>query len=179
VFSFKNEEHRIMIEFAYGFLLARRTLVLAAVLVASCGAIWAQADGQASPPTNGPAPGEMHRRGPGVERELAQLTHVLSLSAEQQTQVKALLTAQRQQFEALRNPSAANGSSNEAAPPSREQMEAIRQGTDSKIAALLNDDQKTKFAAWQQQRKQRMQRRRGPDSQPDNQGAPNPNAAGE
>jgi hypothetical protein len=119
VFSFKNEEHRIMIEFAYGFLLARRTLVLAAVLVASCGAIWAQADGQASPPTNGPAPGEMHRRGPGVERELAQLTHVLSLSAEQQTQVKALLTAQRQQFEALRNPSAANGSSNEAAPPTQ------------------------------------------------------------
>lgn len=168
-----------MFEFNYGFLLARRAMVLASILAAGCCTLWAQADGQSPAPPNGPEPGGMHRRGPGVERELAQLTHVLSLTGDQQNQVKALLTAQRQQFEALRNPPAANGSTSEAAPPSREQMEAIRQDTNTKINTLLNDDQKAKFAAWEQQRKQMMERRRGPDSQPDNQQAPNPNAARE
>jgi hypothetical protein len=47
-------------------------------------------------------------------------------------------------------------------------MEAIRNDTDSKITALLNDDQKPKFAAWQQQRKEAMEHRHGPggDSAP-------------
>jgi hypothetical protein len=48
--------------------------------------------------------------------------------------------------------------------PSREQMEAVRNDTDNKITALLNDDQKTKFAAWQQQRKERMERRQAPNA---------------
>ena len=46
----------------------------------------------------------------------------------------------------------------------REQLEAVRNDTDTKITALLNDDQKTKFAAWQQERKRRMERRQGPDA---------------
>jgi Spy/CpxP family protein refolding chaperone len=45
-------------------------------------------------------------------------------------------------------------------------MEAIRKETDGKITALLNDDQKGKFAAWQQERKARMQQRMGGDAPP-------------
>jgi len=91
----------------------------------------------------------MHQRGGGIERELSELTQVLALTGDQQAQVKALLIERREKMEALRS----GGSQ-----PNREQMEAIRQDANGKIRALLNDDQKAKFAAWQQQR---MERRRG------------------
>lgn len=127
----------------------RRSAVLAAVLLAGSCAIWAQADQPPASP-NSPPQSEMRGRGPNAERELGQLTQTLTLTPEQQTQVKALLQERRGKMEALRS-----GEN----PPSREQMQAIRKDTDAKISALLNDDQKTKFTAWQQQR---MQGRRGP-----------------
>jgi len=129
-----------MMKFAKQYLLARRTLLMAAVLATSSCAVWAQSEQPG---------GEMHRGGPNIERELGQLTQALTLTADQQTQVKALLEQRRGKMEALRAGEAQ---------PTREQMEGIRKDTDSKITALLNDDQKTKFAAWQQQR---MERRRG------------------
>jgi periplasmic protein CpxP/Spy len=149
-----------MVELAYGFLLARRALVFAGLLVAFCCSAWAQSDATPAPPPPG-----QHWRGPGVERELDHLTRILSLTPEQQTQVKTLLTSQRQQMEALR---AANASA-EPGPPSpeqREKMTAIRKDTDDKITALLTDEQKPKFAAWQQQRQQMMERRGGPGGPP-------------
>jgi Spy/CpxP family protein refolding chaperone len=141
----KREEHRIMIEFTNAYFLARRTLLLASLLVAGSCALWAQADNPSGPPA-----GEMRHRGPDGERELAQLTQVLSLSGDQQTQVKAILAERRQKMEALHSGEAQ---------PTREQMESVRKDSDAKISALLNDDQKAKFTAWQQQR---MERRRGP-----------------
>jgi Spy/CpxP family protein refolding chaperone len=103
----------------------------------------------------------MHQRGGNPERALQQLTQVLSLTADQQTQVKSLLAERRQKMEALRNSGSGSDTASPGAPPSRQQMEAIRNETDTKITALLNDDQKTKFAAWQQQRKARMEQRQG------------------
>jgi Spy/CpxP family protein refolding chaperone len=126
-----------------------RRAVLAAVLLAGSCALWAQADQPQAAPS-GPPQGQMRGRGPNAERELGQLTQTLSLTPDQQTQVKALLEQRRGKMEALRS-----GEN----PPTREQMQAIRKDTDAKISALLNDDQKTKFAAWQQQR---MEGRRGP-----------------
>jgi Spy/CpxP family protein refolding chaperone len=90
------------------------------------------------------------RRGPSIDRQLGQLTQTLSLTPDQQTQVKALLEQRRGKMEALRST---------AERPTREQMEAVRKDTDSKINALLNDDQKAKYAAWE---KERMDHRRGP-----------------
>lgn len=146
-----------MNDLTYGYIHARRILLLAAVLLVACSTLWAQNDAPSGPP--------MRRGGFGPERELNQLTRVLSLTADQQTQVKALLTERMQKMEALRN-SAPAADSDTAAPPHREQMEAIRNETDTKIAALLNDDQKTKFAAWQQQRKARMAQRQGSPEAP-------------
>jgi protein CpxP len=140
-----------------------RGLLMAAILVVSCGALLAQNDAPSAAP--------MHQRGGNPERELQQLTRALSLTADQQTQVKALLTEQRQKMEALRNSS--SDASSQAAPSRREQMESVRNETDTKITALLNDDQKTKFAAWQQQRKARMEQRQGPGGE--NAPAPQPN----
>jgi Spy/CpxP family protein refolding chaperone len=141
-----------------------RGLFMAAILVVSCGALWAQNDAQ--------SPGPMRGRGGNPERELQQLTQVLSLSPDQQTQVKSLLTERRQKMEALRNSN--SDTSSQGAPSRREQMESIRNDTDTKITALLNDDQKTKFAAWQQERKARMEQQQGggpggaPPPQPNN-----------
>jgi Spy/CpxP family protein refolding chaperone len=136
----------MMIRFANGNLSVRRALLLATILTAgSCG-LWAQAG-----PPDGAPNGQMRQRGAGgVERELAQLTGVLSLTPDQQPQIKGVLEERRGKMEALR----ANG-----AQPTREQMEGIRKDTDAKINALLTDDQKAKFADWQ---KQRMEHRRGP-----------------
>lgn len=132
--------------------------LLATAMAVSCSALSAQND---APPA--PA-GEMHR-GPNMERQLEHLTRVLSLSPDQQTQVKAILTEQRGKMEAMRRSSATSDA--QGAPPNREQMETVRNDTDTKISALLNDEQKTKYAAWQQQRKERMERRGGgPDGPP-------------
>jgi protein CpxP len=136
---------------------ARRTL-LAGVLAVSCCAVWAQND---APPA-----GQTGRRGGNPERELQQLTQALSLSADQQTQVKGLLAERRQKVEELRKAASGSDAATQAATPTREQMEAIRKETDGKINALLNDDQKGKFAAWQQERKARMQQRMGGDAAP-------------
>ena len=148
-----------------GISRARRTALLAGVLIAGSCALCAQADGQAGAPQDG-QPG-MHRRGHGMERELGELTHALTLSESQQAQVKTLLAARQEQMEALRKPAAGS----DAPRPGREQMEALHQATDTKIAALLNDDQKAKFATWQKQRQERMQHRRGADGQ---EGPPQP-----
>jgi Spy/CpxP family protein refolding chaperone len=120
-------------------------MLLGAILVASTVGLWAQD----TPPPGPPPDGQMRQRGPNPEREIAQLTEALSLTPDQQTQVKALLAERRAKVEALR----ANGER-----PSREQMQGIRMETDAKINALLNDDQKTKYAAWE---KERMEHRRG------------------
>jgi Spy/CpxP family protein refolding chaperone len=162
-----GEEHKQMFEFTYGLQLARRTALTMGMMFAGCSALWAQAGAQAAPP-----PGGMHQRGFGVERELRQLTLVLTLTDAQQAQVKTLLMEQRQQMEALRKPAASSDATGEAPQPSWEQMGAIRDATEAKIAAVLTDEQKPKFAAWQQQRKQMMERRRGQQGQH----APAPNA---
>jgi len=70
-----------MMRFAKQYLLARRTLLMAAVLATASCALWAQSDQPG---------GDMHRSGPNIERELGQLTQALTLTADQQTQVKAL-----------------------------------------------------------------------------------------
>ena len=145
-----------------GQFLAKRTLLLAGVLALASTAVWAQND---SAPT-----GQMRPRGGNPERELQQLTQRLNLTADQQGQVKTLLAERSKKMEELRNAAPSADGSNAPAP--REQMEAIRNETDSKINALLNDDQKAKFAALQAERRQRMERRQNPGG--DNSAPPSP-----
>jgi Spy/CpxP family protein refolding chaperone len=157
----KREEHRSM-KLGTRFTYASRTLLMAGLLTVACAALGAQTD---APPQGQSGP--MGHRGFNPERQLQMLTHVLSLTTEQQAQVKTLLTEQSQKMEELRKTSSTADSSGQAAPPNREQMEAVHNDTDAKITALLNDDQKTKFAAWQQQRKERMEHREsGPPPPP-------------
>ena len=139
---------------------ARCGLLLAGVLALGTCAAMAQNDGP--PPGQGGPGGGQRGRGFDPQRQVEMLTQRLNLTADQQTQVKAVLTEQRQKMEALRNAAPADSAdSSQATPNRRQQMEAIRTDTDTKITALLNDDQKAKYAAMVQKRNQRMEEHGG------------------
>jgi len=188
-----------MVDFSCFLLLARRSLLIAGVFIATSCALWAQPDGPGGPPPDGPPPAEMQTqaRGPNVERQLKHLTQLLTLTADQQTQVKAILEDQRDQIEALFKQSkpaaegdkaSADSASTPPEPPSQEKMEAmraarkaIRENARTRIAALLNDEQKAKFAAWTQKREKASAHQESeemPPPPPDGAGGPPPDGGG-
>ncbi|HEY0264621.1 MAG TPA: hypothetical protein VGC07_08860 [Granulicella sp.] len=95
------------------------------------------------------------RRGQMEERQVDMLTKRLSLSPDQQTQVKGIDDAQMQQMMAIRQDSSLSQDDR------RSKMMALRQDTQTKIRAVLTDDQKTKYDALLQQQQARMAERRG------------------
>lgn len=175
-----------MIEIAYRYLHARRALLMACVLAVSCCAVWAQTDGPGGPPPDGAPPGGMQQgRGPSVERQLKQLTQLLTLTTEQQTQVKAILTEQNQKIAALFKQSMQDSASGDDQRPSpeamtkmRDMVKAIRTDSNTKIAAALTDDQKTKFAAWVAKREKATARQEGDDMPPPPDGEGPPDGGG-
>jgi Spy/CpxP family protein refolding chaperone len=105
----------------------------------------------------------------GSERQLEMLTRMLSLTPEQQTGLKALLDQQTTQIRALRsNPQgeSANAETPEVRQARMTQMNQIRDETDTKISALLDDNQKKTFSDWVARRKAAMARRQGPGGNP-------------
>lgn len=169
-----------MMKNAYRYLRARRSLLMAGLLAATCATLWAQPDGPGGPP-----PGEMQgqqMRGPGVDRELKQLTRLLTLTTDQQTQVKAILADQRTQMEALFKHSMPDNASGESEPPSqgametmRASMKTLREASNDRIAAILTGDQPAKFKAWREKRAKAAERNEG---MPPDGGGPPPDGGG-
>ena len=95
---------------------------------------------------------EGHGRGRmNPDRQLERLTQELNLTADQQSQIKPLLVDRNQRMQTLmQNQSLADDDR-------RTQAKTIRDDTDSKIMAILSDDQKQKYTAMQE----RMQHRGG------------------
>jgi protein CpxP len=159
-------------------------LAAGAALLALCSCI---AFAQSEQPQN-PAPGaeqggprSQMRHGFDPERELARLTHLLTLTTDQQTGVKAVLAQQAAQMKALRDKtqsSATESDTSETRQARMTQMEQIRDESNTKIAALLDDNQKKTFADWLQQRKAAMGsgRPHGGNPPPDGAGGPPPNS---
>ena len=115
---------------------------------------------QAGPPPDGPR-GRGMRMDP--DRQLARLTRELSLTSDQQTQIKPLLVERHQKMQALFQDQSLSQEDRRA------QMRSIMEGTNNSIKALLTEDQKQKFADMQQRNRHNM---RGPDS-----GGPPPDAS--
>jgi len=138
----------------------------AAVLAVSALAAFAQSD--APPP--GAQPQNQMRRGFGPDREVENLTRVLTLTPDQQKGVRAILEQQSQQMRALRNKTTTDAAASDTPDARRAQMEQIVDESNTKITALLDDEQKPKFAEWVQHRKAEMARR----GQPAPQGAEQP-----
>jgi protein CpxP len=158
---------------------------LAAVLLAlGVGIASAQApDGPppGPPPEDGGGPPTMADHAPGPQRELKTLTKLLSLTADQQTGVKAILEEQSAAMRALRAKSQSSSPEDSNTPEARQarmaQVEQIRNESNTKINALLNDNQKKTFADWIAKRKAAMERRRqgegdGPPPPPPDGGGP-------
>ncbi len=142
--------------------ISRWKLAASCALLGLCTlTLYAQSDAPQGPPPGGPH-GQWRGGGGGPERQLAMLTRRLNLTADQQTGVKALLEQQATQVMALRTktPSeSATPPTAEARAAERKQMDAIRDETEPKITALLNDEQKKTYADMLAQRKANMARR--------------------
>ena len=163
-----------------------------ALLALCAGIAYAQAPDSPPPPPgsppnaqSGPPNGEMGRGRGGPEEQLKNLTRVLTLTEDQQKGVRTVLEQQATEMRALRAKSQAEGANNDT-PEARQarmtQMNQIRDEGNTKIAALLDENQKKTFADWVQRRKAAMDRRQSrgqsrdsqPPSPPPNDGAPPP-----
>jgi periplasmic protein CpxP/Spy len=139
-------------------------LLTASALIAIGAAIGAPQDqSAAAAPEKGQAP--HHQMDP--DRQVKMLTKKLDLTAEQQTQIRSILTDRQQQFESIRNDSSL------APKDRREKMRSLREDSDTKIKAVLTDSQKQTYEQMQAQMRQRMQERHHEQGQsPDSGAAP-------
>jgi hypothetical protein len=108
-------------------------------------------------------------RGRGPEQQLRNLTRLLTLTEDQQKGVRAVLEQQATQMRALRGKTQAEGAANDT-PEARQarmtQMDQIRDESNTKRAALLDENQKKTFASWIEKRKAAMERRQSREGQP-------------
>jgi len=121
-------------------------IALGGMLVFGAGALLAQ-DNSAPPPQQEQSGGMEHgRRGMDPDRQLQHMTRQLDLSADQQNQIRPILMDRQQKMQALwQNQSLSREDR-------RTQMQSIREDSKSKIEAVLNDQQKQKFDAMQEER---------------------------
>ena len=122
-------------------------------------------DNAAQPPSQPqdqgqPGRGPMHM---DPDRQLEHMTRMLSLSADQQSQIKPLLVDRQQKMQAVFQDQSLSREDRRA------RMQSIRQDSQTKIEAVLNDQQKQKFEAMQQERGRRGRWQGGVQ-----QGAPQP-----
>src|SRR5271165_4608649 len=117
------------------------------LLGASATAVLAQASAPAAPDaaTPPPPPGmHGHHMPPDPDKQLAHLTKKLSLTADQQAQIKPVLVARNQQMTALRSDTTLAG------PDKMAKWKSINQDSRAKIDAVLTDQQKQEWAQLQQ-----------------------------
>jgi Spy/CpxP family protein refolding chaperone len=103
------------------------------------------------------AGGGRHGQGqmPSVDDRVKQLTKQLDLNADQQKLVHDILLGQQDQMQKLRQDTSTPREEK------RPQMMKIHEGAMDKVRGVLNDDQKKKFDALQQQQRERFQQSRG------------------
>lgn len=99
--------------------------------------------------------GQMRSPEERSKRTLEQLTEKLKLTDDQKTKVMAVLTDQNTQMNKAREE--ANGDRDAM----RASFTKIQADGQTKINALLTDDQKKAYATWQEERKAAMQNRGG------------------
>jgi periplasmic protein CpxP/Spy len=101
--------------------------------------------------------GGMGHHMPSVDDQLANMSKKLNLTDAQKPQVKAILQDQQDQMkQQMENSSASRDDT-------RAKMREIHEASNTKIRALLTDDQKAAFDKMQEERMKRMQDHRGGD----------------
>ena len=100
---------------------------------------------------NGPVEARQGHRQLDPSVQARHMAKRLKLSADQQSQVAGILAAQRDQVTSLRSDASLSREDRYA------RMQSIRGESESKIRALLTDDQKQSFDQMEQQRRDRQQ----------------------
>lgn len=90
-----------------------------------------------------------------AKRQAESLARRLTLTDDQKSKVQELFLKQAKTTDSLRA-AAAEGNFQGM----RAKLQPVQEATDKKIVALLNDDQKKQFQAYQEERKSRMPGRR-------------------
>lgn len=112
--------------------------------------------------------GHGHGRHMDPDRQLEHLTKKLSLSSDQQTQIKPLLVDRQQKMQALWQDQSMSKQDR------RSKAMAIQQDTKTKLEAALNDQQKQQFEQLQAQMQAHRRHRMGGDNQAPSSSAPQP-----
>jgi periplasmic protein CpxP/Spy len=111
--------------------------------------------------------GGMGRRGPMTpDEQLAQMTKRYNLSTDQQAKIKPLLESQQQQAESMRQDTSLSRDDRMA------KMQSLRSDTETKVEAVLNDQQKQQYEQDRQRMQQRMMNRGGGGGGADQGGPP-------
>jgi periplasmic protein CpxP/Spy len=135
------------------FSLALSTLFgLGVAMAAPQATAPAQSQDQSAAPQNGHWAGR-HEADPA--KEVQRLAKKLNLTADQQNQILPILQNRQQQMESVRNDSSLSQ------PDRRAKFQSIRQDADTKIRAVLNDDQKKTYDEMQQQMRERRGQHNG------------------
>lgn len=89
------------------------------------------------------------------EERVKQLDEKLKLSDDQKTKLTAVFTAQAESMKKFREEM--QGGDRDAM---REKMQKMRAENDAKVTAVLTDDQKKTYEAWQKEMRAEMEKRR-------------------
>jgi periplasmic protein CpxP/Spy len=121
-------------------------LALTGALMITGSAAFAQSD---TAPNTQPATGEHHRL--TADEQTARMAKELDLSADQVTQIKPILADRQQQMEALHQDQSTSSQDKMT------KMKSLRDDSNAKIEAVLNDTQKQKFEQMQAKQQQHWQ----------------------
>jgi periplasmic protein CpxP/Spy len=91
---------------------------------------------------------------PNPDRQLKMLSKHLNLTADQQNQILPILTDRQQQVQNVRSDNSLSSKDRHV------KMREIRDSSDTKIKAVLTDDQKQAFDQMQQQMRERAKQHR-------------------
>ena len=126
---------------------------LAFVSLLGFGAAMGVAQAQDTPPPQQQGEGQAPHRGMDPNRQLKMLTRQLKLTSEQQSQIQPILTDRQAQMTKLHDDSSLSPEDR------RSKMRSIREDSETKIKAVLNDDQKKSYDQMQARMRERMQQR--------------------
>lgn len=97
--------------------------------------------------------GDVARQMPSPDQVVAKMSEKLNLTDEQKTQITPIIADRQQKMEALRADTSTDRREK------GQKMRAIYQDSDTKIKAVLTDDQKQKYEAMEQQARSQMKQR--------------------
>ncbi len=131
------------------------SFALSGILIAgmSSGAAFAQTDNanqqQPTASTQPAQPGGEARHAMDPEKQLKHMSHRLKLSADQQTQLRPILTERQQQMQTIWQDQSLSKQDRHA------KVKSVRDDSNAKIEAVLNDTQKQQFEQMQQHMRER------------------------